>query len=359
MDTTINSNARTADPVAYNCPNCGAELMFNADKHKLYCEFCESEFTAEELSNTGARERAERIRIESNEFCTQMNDYSCPNCGAEIITDETTASEICMYCHSPVVLIGKLSGQMMPDKIIPFSYGKEEAVNKFYDFVRKKWFVPSEFKSKKQAEYISGVYFPFWVTDADTVGEYNAKATKVRTWRSGDTVYTETSRYNIHRRGLIHFEDIVTSALAEGDKEMLEGILPFPSESLQPFNMAYLSGFSTKKRSIEREQLSDEVKARMNDYATNLLSRTVYGYTTVNMTSRSLSIRQSAWEYSLMPVWMMNYVTKKKTYKYAMNGHTGKLYGELPISFKKVLIACGAVFAAVAPIIGLIGGFLV
>ena len=30
---------------AYNCPNCGAELYFNADKQKMCCEFCESEFS--------------------------------------------------------------------------------------------------------------------------------------------------------------------------------------------------------------------------------------------------------------------------------------------------------------------------
>lgn len=358
MDNVNINNTVTVDPVAFNCPNCGAELKFNADKQKLCCEFCESEFTAAELENTDSKERAEKQRSDAQSFCTQMNDYSCPNCGAEVTADESTASDICVYCHSPIVLKGKLSGQMMPDKIIPFKYGKDEAINKFFAFIKRKWFVPKAFKSKKQAEYISGIYFPFWVTDADTIGEYNAKAVKIRTWRSGDTQYTETSNYNIHRRGYIHFEDIVTSALSEGDKEMLEGILPFPSDSLIPFDMAYLSGFIAKKRDIEREKLSDEVKNRMNTYATTLLSGTVRGYTRVNMTSRSLYITNSHWEYSLMPIWLMSYVTPKKTYKYAMNGYTGKIYGELPISVKRLLIACGAIFAAVAPIAGLIGGLL-
>jgi DNA-directed RNA polymerase subunit RPC12/RpoP len=358
MENVSIANSISAVTVAYNCPNCGAELMFNADKQKLCCEFCESEFTNAEIESTNAREVAEQKQQAADSFCTQMNDYSCPNCGAEIVADETTASDICVYCHSPIVLRGKLSGQMMPDRIIPFKYGKDEAVNKFFDFVRKKWFVPKAFKSRKQIEYISGVYFPFWVTDADTIGEYNAKAVKIRSWRSGDTQYTETSNYRIYRRGHIHFEDIVTSALAEGDKEMLEGILPFPSDSLQPFDMSYLSGFLAKKRSIEREQLSGEVKNRMNDYATRLLSGTVHGYTRVNTTSRSLYITHSNWEYSLMPIWMLNYVTPKKTYKYAMNGYTGKIYGELPISIKRLLVACGVVFAAVAPIVGVIGGFI-
>ena len=94
----------------------------------------------------------------------------------------------------------------------------------------------------------------------------------------------------------------------------------------------------------------------MHEYAGTLLKRTVSGYATVNETSRNVRIRQSHWEYSLMPVWVLNYVTNKKTYKYAMNGYTGKIYGELPVSFGKLLAVCGAVFAAVTPIVALIGG---
>lgn len=342
--------------LAYNCPNCGAELMFNADRGKLCCEFCESEFTKDEIDTTNAADTARQAAENGSEYCEHMLEYSCPNCGAEVAVDETTAADICVYCHSPVVLKGKLSGQMMPDKIIPFKFSKEEAENKFFDFVKKRWFVPNDFKSKKHAEKIKGVYYPFWVTDADTIGHYNANATKIRKWRVGDTVYTETSKFNLQRAGEIHFEDIVTCALTEGDKEVLEGILPYPSASLEPFSMPYLAGFTAKKRDIGREALSEEVKARMNGYATTLLGRTVHGYATVNVTNQRLYIHHSSWEYSLMPIWMLNYVTPKRTYKYAMNGYTGKIYGELPISIKKVLIAVGSVFAAVAPIIGLIGG---
>ena len=356
MDNTVKSSVN--ESVSFNCPNCGAELMFVADKQKLCCEFCESEFTAEQVLQTNAQDLAKEKREQAEQFCEHMNDYSCPNCGAEIAADENTASEICIYCHSPVVLKGKLSGQMMPDRIIPFKYGKEEAENKFIEFVRKKWFVPSDFKSRKQASLISGVYYPFWVTDADTIGEFHAKATKVRVWRIGNVQYTETSRFNIRRKGNIHFEDIVTSALSEGDKEMLEGILPYPSDSLQPFNMSYLSGFKTKKRDIEREKLSAEVKSRMNEYAATLLKNTVYGYASVTPVSRGVHIKNSNWEYSLMPIWMLNYVTPKKTFTYAMNGYTGKVYGELPLSIKKLAFACVAAFAAVAPLIGFIGGML-
>ncbi|MBQ9117510.1 MAG: TFIIB-type zinc ribbon-containing protein [Clostridia bacterium] len=351
--------------LAYNCPNCGAELYFNADKQKMCCEFCESEFAIPELANTGARENAEASRAAGDEYCAAMNEYECPNCGAEIVSDEHTVSDICAYCHSPVVLRGRLSGQMRPDKVVSFKYGKEEAVNRFLEFAKKKWFAPKAFKSKAHAEMMSGVYYPFWVTDADTDSSLEANATKVRVWRSGNIEYTETSKYRVYRRGNIHFEDIVTSAYSEADKKMLEGILPYPSEALESFDSKYLSGFVAKKRDIERASLTEEVRGRMNNYAETLLRGTIGGYSSVNVDRRQVNILSSHWEYSLMPIWILTYTPpnqpegrKKRVYTYAMNGHTGKIYGEVPISLGKVAAFCGALFAIAAPLIGLLGGML-
>ncbi len=339
----------TETAVAFNCPNCGAELEFDADKQKLCCEFCLSEFTEEEFNKS-------ETHAKNEEFCEHMKEYVCPNCGAEFVTDEDTAAGICTYCHSPVVLKGKLSGQMKPDKIIPFKYGKEEAEKKFLQFIKHRIFLPNGFKSKKHADKISGVYYPFWVTDADTYAQLHANCTKVRVWRVGDTEYTETTRFNVRRAGDIHFEDIVSSAITSEDKEMLEGILPYPSDSLRDFTMPYISGFSAKKRDIDTKELSAEVKGRMNSYAETLLRNTIGSYVSTNILSKGLNINRIRWEYTLMPVWVLNYKTKKKTYTYAMNGYTGKIYGKLPLSMKKLAVACLGAFSAVTAVITLIGG---
>ncbi len=335
--------------VAFNCPNCGAELAFDADKQKLCCEFCLSEFTEDEFSKSDTN-------LNNQEFCEHMQEYSCPNCGAEFLTDEETAAGICTYCHSPVVLKGKLSGQMKPDKVIPFKYGKEEAEKKFFDFIKRKRFLPSDFKSRSHADKIAGVYYPFWVTDADTSAHLNASCARVRVWRTGDTEYTETTKYNVRRAGEIHFEDIVTSAISNEDKEMLEGILPYPSDSLEDFTMPYLSGFTAKKRNIDTHSVTEEVKSRMNSYSETLLRNTVHGYNTTNVLSNQVKINRIRWDYTLMPIWVLNYKTKGKTYTYAMNGFTGKIYGKLPLSIKKLFAASAGLFAAIFAAVTLIGG---
>lgn len=350
--------------VAYNCPNCGAELSFDADKQKLCCEFCESEFTVEEITTNNTQNNSWKSASDGAEFCSHMNEYVCPNCGADIVTDENTVADVCIYCHSPVMLKGRLSGQMRPDKVIPFKFGKEEAVRKFLQYARKKHFAPKDFSSDAQAELISGVYYPFWVTDADSDSSIEADATKVRVWRTGNVECTETSRFRIVRQGFIHFEDIVTSAYSEADKAMLEGILPYPSETLVPFDMSYLSGFVAKKRDIERTQLSDEVRGRMCGYSEKLLRSTINGgYSSLIVNNKKMNILNSSWEYTLMPIWMLTYTPKKQgkkhiSYTFAMNGNTGKLYGQVPISYGKVAALCGGIFAVVTAIATMIGGFL-
>jgi len=276
-----------------------------------------------------------------------------------VAADEHTAADTCLYCHNPIVLVGRLTGEMCPKLIVPFRYDKDEAKSLFLKFAKKKWFVPRGFFAAEQVERITGIYYPFWITDADSESAMQAHATRIRQWRSGNIEYTETSNYRIHRKGNIHFEDITSSAFSEADKRMLEGILPYPSEALQPFSMPLLSGYLAKKRNIEREALSVEVRERMQEYSNQLLRATVMGYNTVSIMGSQMQLQQSHWEYSLLPIWMLTYNHKSgKTYTYAMNGHTGKIYGELPISYPKLAVLLGIVTAVGTALLSLIGGLL-
>ncbi len=350
----------TNQTVAYQCPCCGAGLAFDPEKQKFACEFCLSEFDEPELEASGAGEATAGQAAAAEAYCEHMNVYACPNCGAEVVADESTAADICYYCHNPVVLAGRLSGQMQPHKIVPFRIDKGEAEQIFLRWCKKKWFLPKAFASSEHAAQIRGVYYPFWVTDADADTAIDARATRTRSWRSGDYRYTETSSFDIARAGNIHFEDIVTCALSDADKAMLEGILPYPSEELADFTMPYLSGFLAKKRDIERETLSPEVRARMEEYTRALLKSTVTSrYETLHVTETRMHVLGSHWEYALLPIWILTYTDRNgKVFTFAVNGSTGKLYGELPVSLPKLAILAGAVAAPLTALFTWIGGVL-
>ena len=344
---------------AYKCPACGAGIAFDSAKQLFVCEYCLSQYTEEQIAaQTPEEEPEEHTHTEADEdFCKDFLSYSCKNCGAEVFADKNTVADFCYYCHNPIVCGGRLSGELKPQLIVPFAYDKAEAEKRFLQFAKKKWFVPRDFFAEKQVEKIQGIYYPFWLADVDVSANSHANAQNVRTWKMGKNLYTETSHYKLYRAGDIHFEDVTTGAFDSESKDVLEGILPYPTNSLKEFTPTYLSGFLAKKRTVEHADVLSEVKNRISDYSASLLRETMHGYTTIQPQGTQVKMNKVLWDYALLPLWILTYNKGGKIYTYAMNGHTGKVYGELPISGKKLWLLFAAVALGIT-LIGTLGGLL-
>ena len=191
--------------ITYKCPNCGGGLTFNAEKQKYKCEYCLSEFSQEELDEIEkrelekARKQAEVQRdpepegagseagteehVSGSKKTVTPIMYTCPSCGAQIVTDETTAASFCYYCHNPIVLEEKLRGEFKPDYVVPFQIDKKKAQEIFTQWVGRKKFVPDYFFSASQIESMTGVYFPYWLYSCQVKGDLQAEGKTVRVWR--------------------------------------------------------------------------------------------------------------------------------------------------------------------------------
>ena len=94
--------------VSFKCPNCGGELVFDPNTQNYSCPYCNSEFSQEQIDTMqkGKQPSQESEAADSAKGQEQEEAavYVCPNCGAEIVTDLTTAATECYYCQSPVVL---------------------------------------------------------------------------------------------------------------------------------------------------------------------------------------------------------------------------------------------------------------
>lgn len=393
------------DVLTHKCPNCGGPLTFDPKDQKFHCEYCLNIYTEEEVSQYEQKQKEARMAGEESkeepsptedftftaqEQLADMNEaerkavdeaggfsdtadesadntaaidlFLCPNCGAEIVTDATTAATYCYYCHNPVVLSGRLSGEFLPNKVLPFAVEKEEAINRFLTWTKKKWFVPKAFFNKDQIDKLTGVYFPYWATDAEVDGAMQANGTVIRIWRIGDIEYTETKQFAVSRAGKLSFKELVKNALSKNTQQkMVEGVQPFPLDKAIDFKSQYLAGFQAEKRDIEYEAIKSQIQSELKDYSEKLLKDTANGYTTLTGVRTSASITNEVNNYVLLPVWLVTYRSNdssKKVYYYAMNGQTGKVSGVLPISQKKLGLTALGIFAGLA-ILFLIGGYLI
>ena len=332
------------EAVQYKCPACGAGLKFNAEQQDFKCEYCDSVFKEEDFFNKD--ETLENSSPETEEKREELENallYSCPSCGAQIVTDETTAATTCYYCSNPVVLSGRLSGELKPDYIIPFKIDKKSAIEKFKAFCGRKKFLPKNFLSDFRLEEIKGVYFPYWYVDCDANGSINATSRQVKSWIVGDIKYTETTVMGHFRQGNLKITDMPEAALKSKDRDLMKYVCPFNGADFVPFSMSYLSGFFAEKRDVEKSEIYQQVEDKIKSYSAEKLKNSIIS-TGVTVKDSQINVGELKWRYNLLPVWVMNYKHGDKNYIYALNGQTGSVYGELPVCKKKL----AGLFAAIA-----------
>ena len=335
--------------VQYKCPNCGGELRFDPNTQGFACDWCNSLFAYGEIVEDVSEEfSADDVQQEyggKHDYSDETDVYVCSSCGAEIICDRNTAATFCCYCHNPVSLSGRLSGEFRPETVIPFKIDREKALKIFTERFKKKWFVPRDFLSQSQLETMTGLYVPYWMADcgvqASISGVGKVQMPVVR--HGGSAILVKV--FSVSREGTMRFDKVPADASRRIDDELIDAIEPFSYSELTDFSMSYLSGFYADKYDVNTDELLPRIKNRLIPASEQMLRKDITGYTTVDIKQRSVRILDINWHYALLPVWFMNYNHRGKTYSYAINGQTGKISGKYPISPLKTAI--GALIAAV------------
>jgi len=350
--------------VQYKCPNCSANLEFQATSQDFGCKYCDSAFSSQQLAEIYPQKEEHRLDIaepvkteqdieQECQFADNNSLYSCPSCGAAVVTEKTTSATHCVYCLSPVILTGRLSGDYKPSMLIPFKVGKEEAAQKFKQYCKKRWFLPSDFRSGAHLHEMTAIYVPYWISDCGTSGGITAKCKKVRSWFVGDTKYTETKEYIAVRDGSMAFKGIPHNASTRADDVMMECIEPFEYSDTTDFRMSFLSGYIAEKYDVSKEAVYPRVRERAVNASTNVMRQSITGYSSVDITSNTIDIYSNRWEHFLLPVWFLTYKYKGKLFHFAINGQTGRFAGDLPVVWAKVAVAAGLSVIAANALIGL------
>ena len=358
----------------FHCPNCYADLKFSPATQKFTCEYCRSAFTEAEVLAFQQRQAATEQQYQSDEGQMppeqQINDqerrerekfneetklYSCPSCGAEIMSDSNTAAAFCYYCHNPIILKGRVDGMYKPSMVLPFAFDKNEAVNRFKKWAKTKRFAPNDLTSSVQIDKLTGLYVPFWVARSSTSSRMEAIGENKRSWTSGNYRYTETSRYRVVREATINYEGVPADGSQKIEDQLMEAIEPFDYSKARPFNMAYLSGFYADKYDVDKEQVLPRIQERMYNNNGKVLDSTTH-YMALKHRSQYNRTDSLSWDYMMLPVWFMTFDYKGKLWEYAVNGQTGKVSGELPISKAKLISFCSMIGGIIAAIF-LIGGY--
>ena len=348
----------------YKCPCCGGAIAFVSTLQKMKCPYCDSEFEIETLAdydNELKNQQADDMKWETGAGkewqegeSDGLNSYVCNSCGGEIVGDENTAAAACPFCGNPVVMMGKLSGMLKPDMVIPFRLDKKAAKEALKKHMTGKYFLPKVFREENHIDEIKGIYVPFWLFDAKVNAQIRYHATRIRMWSDSDYDYTETSHYMALRSGKIDFEHVPVDGSSKMEDDLMESIEPYDFSEAVDFRPAYLAGYLADKYDVTAEESIERANERIKRSAEEAFAETVKGYDSVFPENSSIRFHGGRACYALYPVWLLNTSWNGKNYTFAMNGQTGKFVGDLPVdkaAARRWTVILAALFSA-----GIYGG---
>lgn len=338
--------------ISYKCPNCAANLLYDADARRMVCGFCGSKLHPEDVTSSEG----------THGFCIgeewqETDSYYCDSCGAKVICGKSTSATFCVYCGSPAIIRERLFGGATPVRIIPFTYGRKEAEKAFLKWCSGKKLLPRGFSSRKNIEKLSGMYVPFWLFDYAIDVDMTVKNIASRQGMRSDDA--KIGLFESRKRGLLIWEKVPIDGSRHIDDMLMEMIEPYNYTQLKDFDMKYLSGFFAERFDFSEKELKVKIDERVRKFVEDAVMESFSSdFYPVKAKDYSFYHPPVA-EYVLLPVWFLNYREFGRIFSFSMNGQTGRIAGDIPTSVWKAVVLALGLLSVLIPLCYWLGTLLI
>jgi hypothetical protein len=277
--------------------------------------------------------------------------------------DPDQRSYVCPFCDSTYVaeFSPEVTDRQRPEFVIGFAVTREQAQEKFYAWLRdNSWFRPGDLAAQAIADKQRGVYLPFWSfstlaqsTWSATIGEYWYRTETYTTTDSKGKRVTrtrqvqETEWWPLSGRHHHYHNGYLVSGSRGLPQPEAQRIMPFNLPALNRYDPYFLAGWLCEEYSVSREdalQLSlQEFRRRgQQSIAAFLPGDTHRGLAVDTQFSQINS------DLCLLPVYILSYRYQNELYRFLVNGQTGKVDGDKPLSWKRILVLVGGIAILIA-----------
>lgn len=311
----------TADIV--KCPRCGSNTYYDDILGKLVCRHCGGAFDKEtkSLSYSFDIRDSEDAGLPEKD----LREFMCRMCGTTFVSRKGTKPACCPFCSSDDLQEQDLRRQFRPDQYIPFKVSREEAVLKLREFADGKKYVPKSYATDATMSRVTGLYVPFWLIDTDDHLDIKAGATRVNGENAG-------KRFDIN----VEYDYKLTGIPFDGGKgvndTLMEAIEPYDYRDLKPYDDICLKGYIAERFDEKPLDMTERIIKRLYAYSNQAPAYICRDYTDIDIKNNNSSVRDMRQRYVLLPVWFLNYEYEGVRYSFAVNGQTGEVDGDMPVS---------------------------
>ena len=341
-----------AEAHRFPCDQCGADVRFDPAAGALVCDHCGNSVPVTQGAPAHAALReidfdaglAMRLPEAEIEVTRVLN---CTNCGAQVEFDPNLHAKECPFCATPVVTDTGTHRHIKPKGVLPFALTEAAARQAMTDWLGSLWFAPNGLQDyARKGRRMQGIYVPYWTFDADTTSDYRGERGTVyyetqTVMRDGKRQQVQVAKIRwraVSGRVARFFDDVLVLASTSLPQNYTENLEPWDLPALVPYSPQFLAGFRAEGYSVDLRQGFEVARAKME----RQIERDVrfdIGGDQQRVHAIDTDIRDVTFKHILLPVWLAAYKYRGRTYRFVVNGRTGRVQGERPWSAVKIAIA--------------------
>ena len=331
------------------CPNCAANMSFDAALGKLLCPYCGYAKEIESSLNVEEKSYEAFLRPDANQLQPMARDamqVNCSTCGAIVqFTPPDTAIE-CAFCGGKIVAQPKSADPLIaPEGVLPFKVTQKEADSALKGWLASRWFAPSKLKEFARPDKLSSVYIPYWTYDADSYSTYTGERGEhyyvtesyTENGQQKTRQVRKTRWYSASGVVDVRFDDVCVPATQSLSQRHLTELEPWDLQALRTYEPAYLSGHKAQTYQISLPQ-GFEVFKGIADSQINYAVRHDIGGDEQRVHNISTDFSAITFKHILLPVYAGAYNFNNKIFQIVINARTAEVQGERPYSWIKILL---------------------
>ncbi|MEM7640977.1 MAG: primosomal protein N' (replication factor Y) - superfamily II helicase [Pseudomonadota bacterium] len=334
----------------FPCDNCGGDMRFDPGGDAMICDHCGNVEKLSEGNPSAIREIdiREGLNAATSDVETEETRVlNCDNCGAQVEFDPALHAAECPFCATPVVTDTGTNRHIKPAALIPFGLDEPQAHKAMDTWLGSLWFAPNGLQRyARKGQKMNGIYVPYWTYDAQTDTAYSGQRGDVyyvtqTVMRDGKPTRVQVPKVRwTPKRGRVRrfVDDGTVLASPSLPKRPTDALEPWDMSGLAPYAPQYIAGFRAEAYRVSLEDGLKEARARMD----RVIQRDVrmdIGGDQQRINSMQTKLSEVTFKHVLLPVWVAAYKYRGQSYRFVVNGQTGRVQGERPYSAIKIALA--------------------
>ncbi|MBM3500003.1 MAG: hypothetical protein FJX74_15190 [Armatimonadetes bacterium] len=294
-----------------------------------------------------------------------VKTIKCDACGASITGISTWKPSVCDYCGSEVIVelpAASMSAVAERPRCVGFRLDAAQAGERLRAWLKSSFWSPGDLAATARTDEQAAIYVPAWEAQVEVETAWQGARSETRHRRVSKTrTNPQTGQTERYEEDEAYQEWYPASGTRQGSyaevinasgaltQDEVSALMPWDTgaEAMEED----LADALNRGRRMEEPSVGAEEAVRRAREIIEGRERSECQTLIERLDSASTRFGEFLTQRVIVPVWVFRYNYKGKVQRAVMNGQTGELHGERPVSGLKVALAIGIPLAVIAAIV--------